>query len=292
MNYISLLKESAKQAGNCACMGLDPQWQFLPKKSDNVKEDILSFFSELFLGMKERELSPSAFKPNIGYYSALDKPREKDFSGSEALAEIMDLLQKHFPNVPIILDSKRGDIARSSLNYAIEAFDCWKADAITISPYMGSDSILPFISKDYEGRGCYILNRTSNPGAADFQNLKIENESELYKTVAENIANYAKEHPGAGAVVGATGLDELKDIAEIYAEKAEVPLLIPGVGSQGASAKDVLGILKNAGYDLSLVRINSSSALTHPWKNSTPTEDYLQVCLTAIEKLLSETAIS
>ncbi len=282
MNYISLLKQSAKQAGNCACMGLDPQWQFLPNKSDNLKNDIVSFFEELFLAMKEKGLTPSAFKPNIGYYSALDKPRNKDFSGSEALAEIMDLLQRHFPQIPIILDSKRGDIARSSLNYAIEAFDGWKADAITISPYMGSDSILAFISKDYEGKGCYILNRTSNPGAADFQNLNISGEQELYKTVAKSIANYAKEHPGAGAVVGATGLDELKDIAEIYASTAEVPLLIPGVGSQGASAKDVLEILKNAGYDLSLVRINSSSGLTHPWKNSPTPKDYIQVCLNAI----------
>ena len=296
MNYIDLLKTSAKKTNNCACMGLDPIFEAIPNKNGIVKDNLVSFFKELLDKMQEKNLVPAAFKPNIGYYSALDKPREKDFSGSESLAEILSLIEKHFPDIPVILDSKRGDIARSSLNYAIEAFDCWKADAVTVSPYMGSDSILPFISEKYSDKGAYILNRTSNPGAKDFQNLKTDydgkNNPELYIEVAKKIAFYAKEFPGTGAVVGATGMEELKIISGIYAKAGEVPMLIPGVGSQGGDAKTVMEVLKNSGCDLALIRINSSSALTHPWKKAPVPENYLELCINNIEKLLNETAIN
>lgn len=295
MNYIELLKTSAERANNCACMGLDPIIEAIPQETGNLKDDLISFFKELFDKMQEKALVPSAFKPNIGYYSALDKPREKVFSGSESLAEILSLIEKHFPGIPVILDSKRGDIARSSLNYAIEAFDGWKADAVTVSPYMGSDSILPFISDKYIDKGAYILNRTSNPGAKDFQNLRMNSDdkksTELYIEVAKKIAFYAKEFPGTGAVVGATGMEELKIISDIYAEAGAVPMLIPGVGSQGGDAKTVMEVLKNAGCDLALIRINSSSGLTHPWKKAPIPENYLELCISNIEKLLSETAI-
>lgn len=174
------------------------------------------------------------------------------------------------------MDSKRGDIARSSLNYAIEAFDCWNADAVTISPYMGSDSILPFISEKYLKKGAYILNRTSNPGASDIQNLCVSNSKTIYENVAKQIREYAAKYPCTGAVVGATCMQELEIIASIYSlnestnqnkkDLIDVPMLIPGVGSQGGSASDVITTLKKTGYDLRLVRINSSSGLTHPWK--------------------------
>lgn len=295
MNYIELLKTSAERTNNCACMGLDPILEALPFKTGKIKDDIGIFFTKLFEKMKEKKLTPAAFKPNIGYYSALDKPREKDFSGSESLAEILSLIENDFPEIPVILDSKRGDIARSSLNYAIEAFDGWKADAVTVSPYMGSDSILPFISENYFGKGAYILNRTSNPGAKDFQNLKTDSNGkhklELYIEVAKKIAAYAKDYPGTGAVVGATGMEELKIISGIYAEAGEVPMLIPGVGSQGGDAKTVMEVLKNAGCDLTLIRINSSSGLTHPWKKAPIPENYLELCINNIEKLLNETKI-
>lgn len=277
-------------------MGLDPIFEAVPNKTGTVKDNLVSFFKELFDKMKEKNLVPAAFKPNIGYYSALDKPREKDFLGSESLAEILFLIEKYFPGIPVILDSKRGDITRSSLNYAIEAFDCWKADAVTVSPYMGSDSILPFISEKYLDKGAYILNRTSNPGAKDFQNLKTDsdnkNNPELYIEVAKKIAFYAKEFPGTGAVVGATGMEELKIISDIYAQAGKVPMLIPGVGSQGGDAKTVMEVLKNSGCDLALIRINSSSALTHPWKKAPVPENYLELCINNIEKLLNETAIN
>src|SRR5690554_6385082 len=142
--YREQLRASAHQAGNCACMGLDPQWDVLPYRSGEIREDLERYFSDLLQSMVHEQLSPAAFKPNIGYYHALDNPREGRFDGSLALADLLTMLEDLFPGIPVILDSKRGDIARSSANYASEAFDIWRCDAVTASPYMGTDSVAPF----------------------------------------------------------------------------------------------------------------------------------------------------
>ena len=292
MSYIDILRKSAEETNNIVCMGLDPQIEALPGEG-SARERINQFFDELFHRMRLEGVTPAAFKPNIGYYSALDNPREDDFSGSQALCDVLDMLDGFFPSIPVILDSKRGDIARSSLNYAIEAFDKWGASATTISPYMGTDSILPFA---YEDKGVYILNRTSNPGGAVLQNLHIIDpidEKEIYPlyiSVAHLIASLAKDHPGLGAVVGATNILELKDIARYYASK-EIPMLIPGVGSQGGSAEEVMAALRTEGYDVRLARINSSSALTHPWKKAPVPENYLDLCLTNIKNLVEKCSL-
>ena len=292
MSYIDILRKSAEETNNIVCMGLDPQIEALPGEG-SARERINQFFDELFHRMRLEGVTPAAFKPNIGYYSALDNPREDDFSGSQALCDVLDMLDGFFPSIPVILDSKRGDIARSSLNYAIEAFDKWGASATTISPYMGTDSILPFA---YEDKGVYILNRTSNPGGAVLQNLHIIDPIDekaiypLYISVAHLIASLAKDHPGLGAVVGATNILELKDIARYYASK-EIPMLIPGVGSQGGSAEEVMAALRGEGYDVRLARINSSSALTHPWKKAPVPENYLDLCLTNIKNLVEKCSL-
>ncbi len=293
MSYIDRLRESAKEAGNIVCMGLDPVLSVLPESEAPVRERIGSYFSELFRRMRLEGISPSAFKPNIGYYQSLDDPRSEDFSGSLALVDVLELLETYFPSIPVILDSKRGDIAKSSENYAREAFDCWKADAVTVSPYMGSDSVLPFA---YEDKGMYILNRTSNPGGKDFQDelvLDRVDEKELYplyQAVALRIIGWNDGRHGIGAVVGATNPKELGRIAALYAGK-DVPMLIPGVGSQGGSATEVIAMMKEAGYELALSRINSSSGLTHPWKKGAAPEDWLDQCMDAIHKLFDEASL-
>lgn len=291
--YIDLLRESAKETGNITCMGLDPKVETLPESDENIRVRLNAFYQELFHRMKIEGLSPAAFKPNIGYYTSLDRPRDSNFLGTEALCDLLDMLEVFFPNVPVILDSKRGDIATSSANYAEEAFTCYDADSVTVSPYMGSDSVFPFCK---EGKGVYMLNRTSNPGGAELQNLTVMDpidEKEVYPfyiAVAHLIANYSNKNKGIGAVVGATNMTELKEIAQYYKDK-EIPLLIPGVGSQGGSALDVIAALKEVGYPLDLVRINSSSGLTHPWKKGSAPEDWLDLCLSSIRKLLEETTI-
>ena len=293
MSYIDKLRNSAEECGNIVCMGLDPIPAVLPEARGGIREILNSYFSELFRRMRMEGVSPAAFKPNIGYWVALDVPREEDFSGSLALVDVFEMLETFFPGIPVILDSKRGDIARSSGNYAVEAFDCWEADAVTVSPYMGHDSVLPFA---YEDKGVYVLDRTSNPGAIDFQEESVIDKIDekeiyhLYYAVAHRIIAWAGTYPGIGAVVGATSPDELETIAKLFAGK-DIPMLIPGVGSQGGSAEEVISRLEKAGYDKALARINSSSSLTHPWKKSPAPDDWLDMCMHAIRKLISEASV-
>ncbi len=293
MTYREKLLASASQVGNITCMGLDPQIETLPFQEGDIRTNLNQFFQVLFRRMVLSGLIPSAFKPNIGYYQALDRPRDEDFSGSLALADLFDMVENFFPGIPIILDSKRGDIARSSLNYANEAFGVWGSDAVTVAPYMGSDSVKPFIDHTPLEKGVYILNRTSNPGGKDLQNLEVHSggvTSLLYQEVARQIIAYNDDTGSVGAVVGATNMDELKDIALLYAERS-VPLLIPGVGSQGGSAPSVMSALRASGYPVALARINSSSALTHPWKKGEAPEDWLEMCESSLRKLLKETKV-
>ena len=137
MDYISLLESTAKESGNCACMGIDPNFSALPEGME-----VSEFFCAIFEEMGRTGIRVAATKPNIGYFSRLDKPLDGRFDGSRALAEIVLAL----PARPFILDAKRGDIATSSANYAFEAFCTWGADCVTVSPYMGSDSVGPFTS--------------------------------------------------------------------------------------------------------------------------------------------------
>ena len=289
MTYNQLLAESAAKTKNIVCMGLDPQLDAF--NAGATTEDIVKFFEELFNQMVAEGLSPAAFKPNIGYWQALDKPRKGDFSGSLALSEVLDMVEELFPGIPVILDSKRGDIARSSLNYAIEAFDCWNTAAVTVSPYMGTDSITPF---NAEGKGVYILNRTSNPGGAIVQNRVVIDQVDEHVTYPLYIGMshfiFSLDMQNLGAVVGATNLNELRDIATYYQDKA-IALLIPGVGSQGGSAEEVISVLKDVDYDLSLVRINSSSALTHPWKKGPMPENHLELCMKNIRDLIKNCSL-
>lgn len=288
MVYKERLIESANRVGNIVCMGLDPVAEALPFSGMDFRSAINNTFSQLFRRMALSGLIPAAFKPNIGYYHLHDRPLEEDFSGSLALADVFEMVRTFFPSIPIILDSKRGDIATSSRNYAYEAFEGWEADAVTVAPYMGSDSVQPFI--DFSDRGVYILNRTSNPGGADLQNLTIEDKGPLYTEVARQIVAYNGGRGCVGAVVGATNLTELEAIARLY-QSEDVPLLIPGVGSQGGSASEVISILKKVGYPLALSRINSSSALTHPWKRGPAPEGWLDLCEANLRGLIEETAL-
>jgi len=162
---------------------------------------------------------------------------------------------------------------------------------------MGTDSVMPFIEMAVKGAGgVYILNRTSNPGAEDLQSLMVEyptgegtERMPLYMAVAHKIVDWAKGNPGVGAVIGATSPEELSQLTRFYSGK-DISLLIPGVGGQGGKADEVVKRLEDDGYDLGIVRINSSSGLTHPWvkqQQSAP-EDYAKVCVRALDKLNCE----
>ena len=290
MNYLKKLKSSSQKYNSIICMGLDPVIDYFPQELKNSPEICIpNFYERIFETMIEKKVFPATFKPNLGFFLQYDKPMQLEFSGSKALVEMIVLCREYFPEIPIILDYKKGDIAKSSKNYAVEGFENWDCDAITISPFMGTDSVTPFLEYSKKMKGAYILNRTSNKGAKDFQNLKLDSGEFLYQSVSKKIIEWSKKYSGTGAVVGATSLVELKNIAQIYTEH-NIPLLIPGVGSQGGSAKEVVNVLKNVGYDLEIVRINSSSGISFPWKkqNKVP-QNWVEVCVNELAKLNEET---
>ncbi len=318
-SYTELLRRSASECRSIVCLGLDPKPEVYPFEELEPGERLVKVFETLLDKMISKKVVPAAVKPNIGYYHRLDRPIEGDFSGSLALARVLESIREALPGLPIILDAKRGDIATSSANYAAEAFESWRADAVTVAPYMGHDSISPFTSWCGNGRGVYILNRTSNPGGADVQNLPVAEDQSaadgavgaaaadalgsevkargpsrtvpLYMRLAETIAETARESAGTGAVVGATNLGELGDLAAYFSDK-EVPFLIPGVGGQGGSASETMRVLRERGYPAALARINSSSGLTHPWakKKERPPADFAEVCVQALDRLNEEIA--
>ncbi|MEA1986379.1 MAG: orotidine-5'-phosphate decarboxylase [Candidatus Marinimicrobia bacterium] len=289
MNYLEKLKLSSQKYNSLICMGLDPVMDYFPEEiKDSPEISIINFYEKIFEKMIERKVFPSAFKPNQGFFLQYDEPMNLEFNGSKALVELIVLCREYFPEIPIILDYKKGDIAKSSKNYAVEGFENWDCDSVTISPFMGSDSVIPFLEYTKENRGVYILNRTSNKGAKDFQNQKLENGEFLYQNVSKKIVEWSKTFSGTGSVVGATSMKELENIAGIFTNH-NIPLLIPGVGSQGGSAKDVVKVLEKVNYDLGIVRINSSSGISFPWKNKERIPlNWADVCVDELDKLNEE----
>ncbi len=320
MNFNEFLKKSSEETNSIACMGLDPEMhrieaakgdflevreKHLPQPSEGIDLSlppadllrrlqeidremggkIINFYSSIIDACISEKVLPSAFKPNYAFYA------KHGFEGLKALEKVIEKCRKI--NAPIIFDGKRGDIGKTSEAYVMEAFSFWKADALTVNPFMGEDSVKPFIDfcERHKRFGVYVLNRTSNSGAKDFQNLKV-NGKELFLLVSEKIVEWGKNAQGSvGAVVGATSLHELEKIAKFFVEsKQEVPLLIPGVGSQGGSAKEVVNVLKKVGYDLRIVRINSSSALNYAFETdfTIPPKNFSLASVKALKKLNEE----
>jgi orotidine-5'-phosphate decarboxylase len=279
MGYLELLRSSAEERGSIACFGLDPdisQFPHLPAQGN--EEKIISFFSQIVDASLSESKSISALKPNYAYFAQY---------GFEGLRALEALIGRYKGKLPIILDAKRGDIGKSSEAYAAEAFDFWGADAVTVSPYMGYDSLSPFFGRCKEGKGVYVLCRTSNPGAADFQSLPLENGKRLFAEVAQKLEKWHQN--GIGAVMGATALDELEAAMWVfYDAKKQLPLLIPGVGAQGASAREAAQVLKSVWPEaFPLHRINSSSAIAYAHRKK-GTDDFVGAALAEIARMDGE----
>lgn len=294
--YLTFLRVSAQKTKSLICMGLDPVVEALPGEfGRNGMHGAVNYLEVLLDKMEEAGTLPAAFKPNEGFFSRFDERHRLD--GSEFLADLTNPRCENSlarQELPFIIDAKRGDIGKSSANYAKQYLGNMEYDAITISPYMGFDSVEPFINycNSTDKKGVYILVRTSNPGANDFQMMKMADGRYLYQHVADKVIEWAKGRPGVGAVVGATSLTELREILKMFAGK-DIPVLVPGVGSQGGSAKDVAAIAREVGFELELLRINSSSGLTHPWyKNpgdAIPETSFgIDMCIDELSKLNEE----
>ncbi len=218
------------------------------------KTIIVAFYEEILNKILQTKVYPSAVKPNYAFYA------QYGLEGIEALCKTITLFKNE--GIPVILDVKRGDIDRTAKAYAKEAFDFFQADAVTLSPYLGYDSIQPFIH-EYPEKGLYILTKTSNKTSKDIQDLIIDNVP-LYVHVAKKIIEWY--HPGIGSVVGATYPEQLSVLSNLFSKSGkEIPLLIPGIGAQGGSIEEVIKILKHSG-NIDIHRINSSSGINYAYK--------------------------
>ena len=209
-----LSQQSAKTS--LLCVGLDPEYKSLPEVVKKDKYPIFSFNKAIIEATQD---IACCYKPQIAHYSALGAEKELELT----IQFIKDL------DIPVLLDAKRGDIGNTSEMYARELFERYDADAVTVNPYLGMDSMEPYLSRS--NKTIFILCRTSNPGSANIQNLTLEDGEKLYERVAKLAATEWNFNDNVGLVVGATNPVELKRVREIV---GEMSLLLPGVGTQGA----------------------------------------------------------
>lgn len=218
MGFHDLLQRSWSVNDSQLCVGLDPDPLRIPLGSD--RRAVSQFCHEIVDATADLVC---AFKPQIAYFAALGAERELE----DLCAHIRGL-----PNRPVlILDAKRGDIGPTAEKYAVEAFERYGADAVTVNPYLGSDSLDPFLA--HAGKGVIVLCRTSNPGSGDFQSLMVDGRA-VYEHVARRAAADWSHRGEVALVVGATYPSELATVRAIV---GDMPLLIPGIGAQGGDVE-------------------------------------------------------
>jgi len=253
MNYLEQMKESADKFESLVCLGLDPVIDDIPE-SGTPGAQITVFYENILNKLVQKGVFPSAVKPNYAFYA------QYGIEGIEALSNVICLYKNE--GLPVILDVKRGDIGKTAEAYSREAFEFFEADSVTLSPYLGYDSISPFID-NYPDKGYYILTKTSNKSSGEIQDITYQ-DAPLYVYMAKKLLDWY--HPGIGSVVGATYPEQLSEISKIYIDSGnEVPLLIPGIGAQGGSLEEVIKVLKMF-PDYRIHRINSSSGINYAYK--------------------------
>ena len=230
------------------CVGFDPDPKRMPASTGGKPLGIFEFCRDIADATAD---VVCAFKPQFAYFAS---------QGAEnQLEKLIQHLKDRYPHIPVILDAKRGDIGSTAEHYALEAFERYGADAVTVNPYMGRDSIEPYLK--HQGKGVIILCRTSNPGGSDLQFLNIASDSQpLYLHVATLAAKEWNSTGQVSLVVGATFPDE---IAKVRAIVGEMPLLIPGIGAQGGDLKATVKAGHVSGKPGTGMMINSSRAILY-----------------------------
>jgi orotidine-5'-phosphate decarboxylase len=225
LTFAERLARAQQTSGGLLCVGLDPDPAKLPKDlAPEERAQPLYAFDRRIVDATAG--IAAAYKPQIAFYSAL--------GAEDQLAASIRYIRERAPAALVILDAKRGDIGNTAEGYAREAFDRYGADAVTVNPYMGADSVRPFLARP--DRGAILLCRTSNPGAKDFQDLLIDG-LPLYRRVAERAAGQWNEHRNLMLVVGATYPREMADLRRAH---PDVPFLVPGIGAQGGDLEATL----------------------------------------------------
>jgi orotidine-5'-phosphate decarboxylase len=235
----------APGADTLLCVGLDPDSTRLPAALRERDDGIYAFCAAI---ADATAPFACAFKPQIAYFAAA--------RAEDQLESLIAHLKRAHPQVPVILDAKRGDIGATSEQYAREAFERYGADAVTLSPYMGADSIAPYLA--YPGRGAFLLCRTSNAGGNDLQMLAVDGGERLYERVARLAQHEWNRGDALGLVVGATYPAEL---ARVRALAPTLPLLVPGIGAQGGDVQASVAAGQDA-QGAGMV-INSSRAILY-----------------------------
>jgi orotidine-5'-phosphate decarboxylase len=244
MDFINMLNGAWKANDSLLCVGLDPDLPKLPAHLRDQPDGIATFCKAIVDATADLVCS---FKPQIAYFAAL---------GAEGqLEEVCQYIKARYPHIPLILDAKRGDIGATATQYAREAFDRYGADAVTVNPYMGFDSVEPYL--EWKDKGVIILCRTSNAGGSDLQFLDVGGKP-LYQHVAKLVAEKWNRNGQCALVVGATFPEEISQVRAIV---GDMPLLIPGVGAQGGDVEATVRAGRTANG--TGMMINSSRAVIY-----------------------------
>lgn len=223
MRFIDKLKAAWQQNNSLVCVGLDPDLARFPAPLEKKAASIFAFNKAIIDATHDLVC---AYKPQIAYFASE--------SAEDQLQQTLDYLKANYPHIPVILDSKRGDIGSTAERYAAEAFVRYGADAVTINPYMGHDSAEPFLR--HADKGVILLCRTSNSGAGDLQDMVVDG-APLFEHVARMIADKWNGNNNCMLVVGATWPEQMRRIRNIV---GDMPLLVPGVGAQGGDVEALL----------------------------------------------------
>jgi len=258
MNFMQSLHQRWRTANTLLCVGLDPEPAKFPAQLQAGIDPVFAFCRDMIDATAEYVC---AFKPQIAHFAAL--------GAEDALTRLIAYIHVNYPDIPVILDAKRGDIGSTAQHYADEAFTRYRADAVTLNPYLGRDCVQPFL--DHADKGVVILCRTSNPGAGELQDLPV-NGRPLYQHLAEKIASEWNTQQNCALVVGATWPEQLREVRAIV---GEMPLLVPGVGAQGGDARAVVQNAKT--QDGTGLIVSASRSILYAANG----DDYAQAAATA-----------
>jgi len=223
MAFSQQVAAAVRQNNSLLCVGLDPLFEKMPAHLSRDEQGIYTFCRQIIDATHD---VVCGFKPQVAY-----------FASQHAEAVLIDLIayiHQNYPSLPVILDAKRGDIGITAEQYAVEAFERFNADAVTLNPYMGFDAAEPFLA--YQDKGCIFLCRTSNSGAVDFQDLDCGGQP-LYERVADTIAQKWNKYNNCALVVGATAPKQMESVRSLV---GEMLLLVPGIGAQGGDLQKTL----------------------------------------------------
>ncbi len=253
MNFIDQLRQAEHQNQSMLCVGLDPEPSRFPAGITRDAQGIHDFCVRIVEATADLAI---AFKPQIAYFAA--------HRAEDQLEKLIAHIHANAPHVPVILDAKRGDIGSTAEQYALEAFERYNADAVTLSPFMGFDSVEPYLRR--HGKGAFLLCRTSNPGGNDLQAQPLRDvvgQPLLYEHIASQTQGPWNLTGQLGLVVGATYPQEIERVRELA---PTLPLLIPGVGAQGGDAAATVQAGwrgDGAGATTGAVIVNSSRAILY-----------------------------